>query len=51
MDWYVERLGIGRSARITEVEEVYESGSITINLTIDGELLTLSDKIRRSLNG
>ena len=51
VDWYVERLGIGRSARITEVEEVYESGSITINLTIDGELLTLSDKIRRSLNG
>lgn len=51
VDWYVERLGIGRSARITEVEEIYESGSITINLTIDGELLTLSDKIRRSLNG
>ena len=51
VDWYVERLGIGRSARITEVEEVYESGSITIKLTIDGELLTLSDKIRRSLNG
>ena len=51
VDWYVERLGIGRSARVTEVEEVYESGSITIKLTIDGELLTLSDKIRRSLNG
>lgn len=51
VDWYVERLGIGRGARITEVEEVYESGSITIKLTIDGELLTLSDKIRRSLNG
>lgn len=51
VDWYVERLGIGKGARITEVEEVYESGSITIRLTIDGELLTLSDKIRRSLNG
>ena len=48
VDWSVEKLGVSMSARITEVEEVYESGNIQIRLTIGDQLVTLSKKIRRS---
>lgn len=48
VDWGVYSLGIQRIGRITEVEEVYESGNIQINLTIGDELVSLMDKARRN---
>lgn len=48
VDWYVSKAGIMQTARITEVEEVYESGNIQINLTIGDELVTTVDRARRS---
>lgn len=48
VDWGVYSLGIQRIGRITEVEEVYESGNIRINLTIGDELVSLMDKARRN---
>lgn len=48
VDWSVEKLGVSMSARITEVEEIYESGNIQIRLTIGDQLVTLSKKIRRA---
>lgn len=48
VDWGVYSLGIQRTGRISEVEEVYESGNIQINLTIGDELISLMDKARRN---
>ena len=48
VDWGVYSLGIQRTGRISEVEEVYESGNIQINLTVGDELVSLMDKARRS---
>lgn len=47
VDWAVEPLGISKEARITEVEEVYESSRCEVRLTIGDALLTFSKKIRR----
>lgn len=47
VDWGIYKLGIQRTGRITEAEEVYESGNIQINLTIGDELISLMDKARR----
>ena len=44
VDMAVEAIGLGKTARITEVEEVYESGSAEIHLTMGEELLTTSKK-------
>lgn len=47
VDWGIYKIGIQRTGRITEAEEVYESGNIQINLTIGDELISLMDKARR----
>lgn len=44
VDMAVEAIGMVKTARITEVEEVYESGSADIRLTMGEELLTTSKK-------
>ena len=44
VDMAVEAIGMVKTARITEVEEVYESGSADIRLTMGEELLTMSKK-------
>lgn len=44
VDMAVEAIGMSKTARITEVEEVYESGSADIRLTMGEELLTTSEK-------
>ena len=44
VDVAVEAIGMSKTARITEVEEVYESGSADIRLTMGEELLTTSKK-------
>lgn len=44
VDMSVEAIGMTKTARITEVEEVYESGSADIRLTMGEELLTMSKK-------
>lgn len=46
VDMAVERLGIVKEARITGVEEVYESGSSTITLEIGDEKLDVIKKAR-----
>lgn len=51
VDWAVNALGIQKEARITAVEEVYESGRIDINLTIGEEQVTVSRRIRRANGG
>lgn len=48
VDWGVYKLGIQRTGRIVEVEEVYDQRGIKINLTIGDELVSLMDKIRRN---
>lgn len=47
VDWSVYALGVQQEARITEVTEVYESGSIQIQLSIGDQLVTLTRKARR----
>lgn len=47
VDWAVEPLGVSKEARITEVEEIYESSRCEVRLTIGDSLLTFSKKIRR----
>ena len=44
VDMAVEAIGMEKTARITEVEEVYESGSAEIHLTMGEELLTTDKK-------
>lgn len=44
VDMAVEAIGLVKTARITEVEEVYESGSADIRLTMGEELLTAGKK-------
>lgn len=44
VDMAVEAIGMVKTARITEVEEVYESGSAEIHLTMGEELLTTDKK-------
>lgn len=44
VDMAVEAIGMTKTARITEVEEVYESGSAEIHLTMGEELLTTDKK-------
>lgn len=44
VDIAVEAIGMSKTARITEVEEVYESGSADIRLTMGEELLSTSKK-------
>lgn len=44
VDMAVEAIGMVKTARITEVEEVYESGSAEIRLTMGEELLTTEKK-------
>lgn len=44
VDMAVETIGMVKTARITEVEEVYESGSAEIHLTMGEELLTTDKK-------
>lgn len=44
VDMAVEAIGMEKTARITEVEEVYESGSAEIHLTMGEELLTTNEK-------
>ena len=44
VDMAVEAIGMSKTARITEVEEVYESGSAEIHLTMGEELLTTDKK-------
>lgn len=44
VDMAVEAIGMTKAARITEVEEVYESGSAEIHLTMGEELLTTDKK-------
>lgn len=44
VDMAVEAIGMTKTARITEVEEVYESGSAEIHLTMGEELLTTEKK-------
>lgn len=44
VDMAVEAIGMAKTARITEVEEVYESGSAEIHLTMGEELLTTGKK-------
>ena len=44
VDMAVEAIGMEKTARITEVEEVYESGSADIRLTMGEELLSTSKK-------
>lgn len=44
VDMAVNAIGIVESARITGVDEVYESGKTSITLTIGDELLTFEDK-------
>lgn len=44
VDMAVEAIGMVKTARIIEVEEVYESGSAEIHLTMGEELLTMSKK-------
>lgn len=51
VDWSVNALGITKEARITAVEEVYESGRIDINLTIGEEQVTVSRRVRRQSGG
>lgn len=46
VDMAVEAIGMVKTARITEVEEVYESGSAEIHLTMGEELVTASEKSR-----
>lgn len=46
VDMAVEAIGMEKTARITEVEEVYESGSAEIHLTMGEELVTASEKSR-----
>ena len=44
VDMAVEAIGMEKTARITEVEEVYESGSAEVHLTMGEELLTMSKR-------
>ena len=44
VDMAVEAIGMEKTARITEVEEVYESGSAEIHLRMGEELLTTDKK-------
>ena len=44
VDMAVEAVGMEKTARISEVEEVYESGSAEIRLTMGEELLTTNKK-------
>ena len=48
VDWGIYKLGIQRTGRIVEVEEVYDQQGIKINLTIGDELVSLMDKARRN---
>ena len=48
VDWGIYKLGIQRTGRIVEAEEVYDQQGIRINLTVGDELVSLMDKARRN---
>lgn len=51
VDMMVYTLDMIKEARITGVEEVYESGNIELRITVGDEVLTILDKARLKENG